>query len=216
MHRQTVLRSLAAVSALSWMVGCGGPQYPNCNDDSHCHTGEFCVNGTCQQCRPGGNDCPSGQQCQDGRCEAIPGYCSSSGDCPSGQECQNNRCVASQVTSSEPIDTGTGPCTLSPVYFGYDSSDLDGAARGAMQSNAQCIQQRDIPSVRLTGHCDPRGTEEYNLALGDRRARSVSSYMSNLGVDQGRVNVRSVGEEQARGNDERTWAEDRRADIQLQ
>lgn len=112
-------------------------------------------------------------------------------------------------------DNGAGACNVSAVYFAFDSSDLDGRARSTLEQNARCINQRDA-RARVVGMTDPRGTEEYNLALGDRRARSVSSYMSNLGVDQGRVNVRSVGEEQARGNDERGWAEDRRADIQLQ
>ncbi len=202
------------VSAAAWIVGCGGPQYPNCNNDSNCHAGEFCVNGTCQQCRPDGNDCPAGQQCNDGRCEAIEGYCSSSSDCPGGQECQNNRCVTPQVTSSEPVDTTSGPCSLQPVYFGYDSSDLDGAAGGAMQSNATCIQERDIQSVRLTGHCDPRGTEEDNLALGDRRARAAASYLQNLGVDRSRVQTRAMGEEMASGSDESGWSRDRRVDFE--
>lgn len=215
MQRQTAFTSVLAVSALVW-IGCGGPVYPNCNDDSHCHTGEFCVNGTCQECRPGENDCPSGQQCNEGRCEAIPGFCESSSDCPGGQECQNGRCVASQVTTSEPTDTGAGQCSLSTVYFGYDSSDLDPEARGTMQSNAQCIQQRDIASVRITGHTDPRGTEEYNLALGDRRARAVRGYLENLGVEGSRVQTRSMGEEMASGEDESGWARDRRVEFQEQ
>ncbi|MCZ7677244.1 MAG: OmpA family protein [Sandaracinaceae bacterium] len=209
-----MLHSLAML-ALCAMAGCGGPQYPNCNNDSHCHTGEFCVNGTCQRVPPRRERLPLRPAVPgpDGA-RPSPGYCSSSGDCPSGQECQNNRCVASQVTTSEPVDTSPGPCSLSPVYFGYDSSDLDGAARGAMQSNAQCIQQRDIQSVRLTGHCDPRGTEEYNLALGDRRARAAASYLQNLGVDRGRLQTRSMGEEMASGSDESSWARDRRVDFE--
>ncbi len=119
-------------------------------------------------------------------------------------------------TATSGGDTGGGgACNVSAVYFAFDSSDLDSRARSTLEQNARCINERDA-RARVVGMTDPRGTEEYNLALGDRRARSVTSYMSNLGVDQGRVNVRSVGEEQARGNDERTWAEDRRADIQLQ
>lgn len=104
-------------------------------------------------------------------------------------------------------------CQISPIYFAYDSSELDGRARNTIESDARCLQQRSV-SARITGMTDPRGTEEYNLALGDRRARTVSQYMSNLGV--GRVNVRSVGEEQAQGEDEGGWANDRRAEIQTE
>jgi peptidoglycan-associated lipoprotein len=203
------------VAALGATTGCQGPQYPNCNNDQQCHEGEFCVNGTCQQCRPGGNDCPPGQQCADGRCEAIPGWCASDDDCPGDRMCQNNRCVARPITRvEEPPPPTTPPCSLQTVYFAYDSSDLDGSARSALESNARCMQERDIPSVRVTGHCDPRGTEEYNLALGDRRARSVQGYLGNMGVDRGRITTRSMGEEMASGSDEASWARDRRADVE--
>lgn len=209
--QSSIVLQVAALATL--VVGCGGPQYPNCNDDSNCHEGEFCVNGTCQQCRPDANDCPSGQQCVEGRCEGIEGYCTSSGDCPDGQECRDNRCVASQVTTSEPTELSNA-CSLSPVYFAYDSSQLDGSARSTMQSNAECIQQRDIASVRLTGHCDPRGTEEYNLALGERRAQQVKSYLQDLGVEPSRVSTASMGEEMASGEDESGWSRDRRVEFQ--
>lgn len=200
------------VALASLLAACGGPQYPNCNDDSNCHENEFCVNGTCQQCRPDANDCPSGQQCMEGRCEPIEGYCASSGDCPDGQECRNNRCVTSQVTTSEPEDTTT-TCSLSPVYFAYDSSELDSSARSTMQSNADCIQQRQIGGVRLTGHTDPRGTEEYNLALSDRRALSVKKYMVSLGVSESAIRSTGMGEEMAVGTDEASYRQDRRVDF---
>src|SRR5690606_22628449 len=126
---------------------------------------------------------------------------------------------ASHATSGTPATSGGdygGSCDVRPVYFAYDSSDLDARARSTLEQNARCINQRDAASVRVVGMTDPRGTEEYNLALGDRRARSVASYMSNLGVDQSRVNVRSMGEERASGQDESGWAQDRRAEIEIQ
>ncbi|MCC6874420.1 MAG: OmpA family protein [Sandaracinaceae bacterium] len=199
--------------ALTALAGaCGGPVYPNCNNDSNCHEGELCVNGRCQQCRSDG-DCPAGQQCAGGRCEPIEGYCSSSSDCPAGQECRNNRCAPAMSTSETP-EAGPGACSLSPVYFAFDSSELDGATRSTLQSNATCIQQRDIPRVRLTGHCDPRGTEEYNLALGERRAQGVQQFVERLGVDRSRMTAASMGEEMARGTDESSWAQDRRVDFE--
>ncbi len=106
-------------------------------------------------------------------------------------------------------------CNVTAVYFGYDSSDLDARARDALASNARCLQQQS-GSARITGMTDPRGTEEYNLALGDRRAQTVKQYMSNMGVDESRLLHHSVGEERASGDDESGWASDRRADIRLQ
>jgi peptidoglycan-associated lipoprotein len=100
------------------------------------------------------------------------------------------------------------------VYFAYDSSDLDSRARSSLEASARCLQQRGA-TARVTGMTDPRGTEEYNLALGDRRARSVKQYLTNLGVDPSRLDVRSVGEEHAAGEDEHGWAQDRRAEIEM-
>ena len=199
------------VACAGLIGGCGGPEYPNCNTDEHCHEGEYCVNGTCQQCRPGENDCPAGQQCNDGRCDRIEGYCSGSGDCPSGQDCVNGRCQAgSDATNDTDL---AGACSLQSISFAYDSSDLDQASRNALESNARCINERDIPHVTLTGHCDPRGTEEYNLALGDRRARGVQGYLERLGVDGSRMSSRSMGEEMAH-EDQASWAGDRRVEIE--
>lgn len=208
------IRLLFAATAGLLIAGGCGPEYPNCNNDGDCHEGEFCVNGQCQQCRPDGNDCPSGQQCADGRCDPIPGWCSSGSDCPSAQECVDNQCVMSHLTEASPGDMPAGQCGLSSISFAYDSSEISGSAGNTAEANARCIQERDIPHVTLTGHCDPRGTEEYNLALGDRRARTVQSYMARLGVTRGHMSSRSMGEEMARGSSESGWARDRRVEVE--
>ncbi len=197
--------------AISSTIACG-PDYPNCDQDEDCHEGEFCVDNQCQQCRDD-NDCPTGQRCNAGRCDAIDGYCSSDGDCPEGQECEANRCVARQardLPQPPADDVGAGQCELRTVYFGFDSDDLDASARDAVAANARCILERDIPHVHLTGYTDPRGTEEYNLALGDRRARAVLQYLTSLGVERARLSASSMGEEMARGTDEASFREDRK------
>jgi peptidoglycan-associated lipoprotein len=99
------------------------------------------------------------------------------------------------------------------VYFGFDSSNLESSAREAIAKNADCMRQRGMSGVRVTGYTDPRGTEEYNLALGDRRSRSVQQYMTSLGVDSRALSTSSVGEEMARGEDESGWAQDRRVEF---
>jgi peptidoglycan-associated lipoprotein len=110
-------------------------------------------------------------------------------------------------------ETGVGgDCSVAPVYFAYDSSELDARARAALDASARCLATRRS-GARVTGMTDDRGTEEYNLALGDRRASTTARYLSNLGVDN--VETHSLGEEQARGDEESGWANDRRAEIQI-
>ena len=82
----------------------------------------------------------------------------------------------------------------------------------AIAKNAQCVKEKNL-NVRITGHTDPRGTEEYNLALGDRRARSVEQYMNSLGIDRGKLTSASMGEELARGEDESGWQQDRKVEF---
>ncbi len=205
---------LCLASALPFTLTACGPSYPNCDNDEDCHEGEFCVNGECQQCRED-SDCPSGQACNDGRCDPIPGYCNGNGDCPSGQECVNNRCVAESNDTTPPPDNDPPPqaCELNPIYFGFDADELDPAARNGIDANVRCMRERGINNVHVTGHCDPRGTEEYNLALGDRRARAVAQYMVSLGLDANAVTSSSMGEEMGSGTDESGWSRDRRVEF---
>lgn len=210
MSTRSVIGSMVVAGAVL-MLGCQ-PEYPNCGNDSECHESEYCVNGTCQQCRDN-SDCPTGQQCNDGRCDPIPGWCNSDADCPAGQQCVDNRCVAAAVTEA-PIEAPPAQCSLQSIYFAYDASEISSQAGNTLQANAECIQQRDIPHVTLTGHCDPRGTEEYNLALGHRRAQAVQAYMGRLGVANGRMSTQSMGEEMARGSSESSWSQDRRVAVE--
>jgi peptidoglycan-associated lipoprotein len=107
---------------------------------------------------------------------------------------------------------GEEGCFGDPVYFAFDSAELDASSREKLERAASCVQRRGSADVAVTGMTDPRGTEEYNLALGDRRAQTVAGYMGSLGVSG--VATSSVGEEYARGSDEQGFARDRRAEIQ--
>jgi peptidoglycan-associated lipoprotein len=196
-----------------WAAGCDSVEYPACETVEDCKQGEFCVNGLCQQCRTD-QDCGPGKRCEAGACNAIPGYCTSSSDCPSGQDCENNMCVSrSSVVPTAPDTVATGGCALDPVYFDYDSSTLDQSSRDKLSAAAACIQQRGLKAVHLTGLTDPRGTEEYNLALGDRRAQAAKKYMEGLAIGAS-MSASSMGEELATGSDEATWSRDRRVDFQ--
>lgn len=103
--------------------------------------------------------------------------------------------------------------TSNTVHFGTDQYDIDPEARAILDSQAQWLAR--YPNVRITieGHCDERGTREYNLALGDRRANAAKNYLAARGVSPDRMNVISYGKERpiALGSDEAAWAQNRRA-----
>ena len=111
----------------------------------------------------------------------------------------------------EPVEPVAEPCVVGTVYFAFDSAELDSSARATLQEAVECYRGQPDPglSLLLTGACDPRGTEEYNIALGERRAQSVRSYLTSLGMDSSRISITSVGEEMATGTDEAGWALDR-------
>ena len=99
------------------------------------------------------------------------------------------------------------------VHFDTDHSDIDSEAQGILSAQAKWLVAH--PSVRVTieGHCDERGTREYNLALGDRRATAAKNFLASAGVDAGRMSTISYGKERpvAMGSDESSWAQNRRA-----
>jgi peptidoglycan-associated lipoprotein len=201
------------VTAALAASGCG-PAYPKCDDDNDCQKNEFCVNGMCQQCRTD-SDCTSRQRCASGRCEDIAGYCTTTGECGVNEECQANRCVAkAQETAETPQEPEmpSGPCSLKPVYFDFDSSDLTPDTRDAISRNASCLRELNVNKLHLTGLTDPRGTEEYNLALGERRALAAKKYLQSLSTGAS-LSHSSMGEEMAKGTDESGWSQDRRVEF---
>lgn len=99
------------------------------------------------------------------------------------------------------------------VYFGYDRYDLTPEALQQLQLQAQWLNQYTNVTITIEGHADERGTREYNLALGDRRANAVRDYLTSLGVSGSRVKTISYGKErpEVAGSDAQSWAQNRRA-----
>ena len=99
------------------------------------------------------------------------------------------------------------------VLFGYDSSELDDEDRSVLDNQAEFLNQNPSLQVTIEGHCDERGTREYNLALGEKRASSVKDYLTSLGINSDRISVVSYGKErpQVLGSNKAAWSMNRRS-----
>jgi peptidoglycan-associated lipoprotein len=115
------------------------------------------------------------------------------------------------------MDATTEGGPLDDIYFEYDQHDLTEGAKTTLAQHAQWLQARPGVKVMVEGHCDERGTVEYNLALGDKRARATREYLVGLGVAEGRLTAISLGKERPKdpGHDEQAWAKNRRAHFAL-
>ena len=121
--------------------------------------------------------------------------------------------VVEDPMASRSIDDLNRDSPMRIVYFGYDSAELSSEARAALDANAGVLKKYPAWTVTIEGHCDERGTAEYNLALGERRAAAAQSYVVALGVPASRVKTVSYGKEFPfdPGHDEAAWARNRRA-----
>jgi peptidoglycan-associated lipoprotein len=112
-----------------------------------------------------------------------------------------------------PAPTGVKSESFEPAYFDYDSHNLRDDARAALDKNAAVLRQHAEAAITIEGHCDERGTVEYNQALGERRAQAARDYLVAAGIDGSRINLISYGKERpfATGSDESSWQQNRRA-----
>jgi Cys-rich repeat protein len=135
----------------------------------------------------------------------APGTCSTDAQCGSGERCDAGRCAPA-----------TDSCGLVRVRFAFDSAILDDAARKGLRDDAECLSRRRPAALLIEGHCDERGTAQYNIALGARRADAVRKYLADLGVKT-KFDTVSFGKELplAQGDSEKAWSENRRAELRL-
>lgn len=142
--------------------------------------------------------------------------CASSDDGDEALVVNEEAMGAPESLDSKPIGIleGRTDGPMLPVYFGFDSSEIkdDGVAR--IENNAEFIKEEGV-SVIIEGNCDPRGTNEYNMALGERRALAAKKYLVNLGVDPAKLTTVSYGKERILiiGHNESAWAQNRRDDF---
>ncbi len=149
--------------------------------------------------------------------------CGSSSDTDEAMKAEtNNEAMGAEesLDTKQPLGINEGRTTegMLPVYFNFDASDITGDQVARIEVNADFMKANTEFPVKIEGNCDPRGTNEYNMALGERRALSAKKYLVNLGVDESRLSTVSYGEEKMllHGHDELSWSQNRRADFVAQ
>ena len=113
------------------------------------------------------------------------------------------------------ISEGRTSDGMLPVYFDFDTSDIRNDQVSRIEVNGDFLKKNAMLNIRIEGNCDPRGTKEYNMALGERRALSAKKYLENLGISEARMTTISYGKERLllHGQDELSWAQNRRDDF---
>lgn len=121
--------------------------------------------------------------------------------------------VAEDAVESRSVDDLNRNSPLKPVFYDLDSADIAGTSQQALQENAQVLRKYPTWQITIEGHCDERGTAEYNLGLGERRAIAARDYLVSLGIAADRLRTVSYGKEFPfdPGHDEAAWGKNRRA-----
>jgi peptidoglycan-associated lipoprotein len=234
-----------AVPFIAALVLSGCPAKPKpgeCKSSADCAKqegyGKVCVQGRCLECSAD-SDCAAGFTCRDNKCVPRP-ECSTDADCPSGKKCQGERCVAPSTAECQgDADCGPGrgceagkcvtkqaaadggPECADPaaftIQFGFDQATLTGESQGKLQKLADCLKKAPAKKVVVQGHCDERGTTQYNLALGARRAEAAKKYLADL-AGGGNIDTVSYGKERPLCSDssEECWARNRRDEFQIE
>lgn len=246
MHAIRSLVLVLAVAAPAAFLATGCPSdYPKCANDGECKKNkdgkainEYCLFGQCQQCAKDSH-CGAGQRCNRGRCEkacvsdeqcgagqmceaqsCVPVQCSETKPCGGGMQCNKGRCAA---PTSPSTNTNNGTASLDcqrkgTVRFDFNMADLRPDAREVLDTMAKCMAQNAGWKLTIEGHADERGTTDFNLQLGDRRAGAVKDYLVRLGVDKSRIKTISYGEEKPvdPSSSESAWSANRRGELVVQ
>ena len=132
--------------------------------------------------------------------------CSVDEDCEDDEDCVDGFCQKPWAGGND------GTCSLDTVYFGFDEATIAESERDRLAANATCIGKNPGKSVYVEGHTDATGTDEYNIALSERRARSVADFLARLGVDPAILDVVGKGEAELSGMGD---DKDRRVEFQF-
>ncbi|HEX9399508.1 MAG TPA: OmpA family protein [Anaeromyxobacter sp.] len=227
-----VLLIALTTAGLASLTGCPSkPKSGECKSSQDCLEqqgfGKVCVEGRCQECAAD-SDCKEGFVCRENKCAPKP-QCAKDADCPEGQRCEADRCVprrdeaaeAARRKAEEDRQKGAVPpeCADTAAFtirFGFDQAGLGADSQGTLQKLADCVKRAPTKKITVSGHADERGTTQYNIALGARRAESARKYLSDLGVAT-KLDTVSFGKEKPVCSDstEECWARNRRDEFQV-
>ena len=203
--------TVASAFFASWVVvsACGGPPAP-----PPVPAAAKPVEGFCDDKSP----CPDGAPCTASRCGPVAKAasapmveCDDEHPCKGrGDRCQNGHCVGPELG-------GPGCRDFGAPTFDFDSPELSEPMKQTLSRLATCLMTGSLKGRRvlLTGHCDPRGENEYNMGLGATRSERARSFLVKLGVAESQVTTSSRGKLDAIGSEESTWQQDRRVDIEV-
>ena len=137
---------------------------------------------------------------------------------PGGPAPTNTPAPPAPATPAPPAVTPSANVDLQPAFFDLDSDVLREDARAALDKDARALRENATIAVTIEGHCDERGTAEYNQALGERRAQAAKDYLVAAGIADSRLKIVSYGKERpfAEGHDEASWQQNRRAHLTIQ
>ena len=224
------MRRLALLAFAALLAGCPPKvQYPECKVDTDCAAhGQVCLAGFCKECREDANCAgrPDKPLCKDALCTAKPEpekpapaapveACLADADCGEGRACVDKVCKAQGGVTQGSSSQKLGDCEVKAIYFGFDDATLSPDARRQLEQDFECLQRSTFRRALLSGHTDERGTTEYNVALGERRAEAVKKYLVGLGADGRKLKAISYGKERAAdpGHEEAAWSRNRRVEL---
>ena len=177
-----------------------------CDPEVACPGKQKCRDNRCGDECLGDNECSETQFCDSGSCSERPecGANALTPACPEGKECVGGAC---QIKIVE--------CTAEPVYFDYNRHNVKRSEGEKIESVATCLQGDNVANLVVEGHCDERGTEEYNMALGEKRAAATKKRLVKKGAPEDKISTMSYGKNRpaADGSNESAWKNNRRSEF---
>lgn len=170
-------------------AGACGRKADCCSTKLDCGTGKKCESNKCVAECAADSECSAGAKCVSGACVAEGSSgggsdgagCTADKDCGAGLACKEGKCVGAD-----------GQCALAPVYFDFNEYALSPTAQSGLSANAKCMKERKMTTIIVEGHCDERGTDAYNMELGNRRAKVVKEFVQQL-APKAKVKTLSFG-----------------------
>jgi peptidoglycan-associated lipoprotein len=200
---------VACIMGSGGQRGACGRKADCCANNLDCGSGRKCQGNRCVAECAADTECPAGQKCLGGSCSGgateAGGGCKKDGDCGPGLACKDGKCLDAK-----------GSCRVVPAYFDFNEYALTSAAQDTISSSWKCMKEKGASQVVVEGHCDERGTDAYNMELGNRRAKATKTYLQQIApklkvktLSYGKTRPACSGESEG----ESCWAQNRRTEF---